>query len=278
VRHLTYYLIRPAHPSAADCFSAAAPLPSARFHDVALIRQLARLGAPEGPASSRPLAAQLGDWLSVADAIRLYEVLHGRDVAASAATSGCDLTPEIDALQSVLTRHFAEESVPNQARVRLPGGSTAIDLLTDFAPYQRYYLAQQREMAQQIGALRARLRAASGNRALAKLDAEIESLLGGSAERVLARVTQMLARRFEQLRAAQNLADADPTTWLAPGGWLQQFRHEIRTALGGELDLRLAPLRGLTVPHPGHCIPPTTNGSPYGTPTSQSLSEPAVVS
>ena len=37
----------------------------------------------------------------------------------------------------------------------------------------------------------------------------------------------------------------DPDAWVAPGGWLHQFRQEMQTLLLAELETRLEPVQGL---------------------------------
>jgi hypothetical protein len=135
---------------------------------------------------------------------------------------------------------FAGVRAELEAAIRKAGAALAPT--TDYEPYRRHYVAQQREMELRVGPLRAQLRAelalgAPNQRQLAALDAAFDDTLAEREARLLASVPLLLSKRFAHLRRVHE-APASPA-------WLATFSHEVQTVLLAELDLRLQPALGL---------------------------------
>lgn len=215
--------------------------PRTHFDRSGLIRSLAGL-ADTAAATPPPLAARLGDWLDFNDAMLLFAALNGSKAAGvptlPAHELGATLARERDSLAEAI--HAA--TTPG-ARTRIkwpqPDPEAPEGATTDYAPYHRYYLAQQREIEIRSGHLRSAVRDALAAckpalRQLAALDAAFDKALGPRERSLLAKVPLVLEKRFAQLR------DAAPT-----GDWLAIFAREMRDVLLAELETRLAPVTGL---------------------------------
>lgn len=238
-------------------------LPRTRFHSSGFIRLLADFAAADSADSRQSFADRLGQWLDYKDAIALFSVLHGNPASAAppqATGAGEAVQKEFVRVRAALVDSIVADGVLNPGKVRIklpaPAWHPSDDGAADFAPYQRYYLAHQRDMNASIGPLRASVRAALATsspalRRLAALDAALDQALGARERSLLATVPQLLARRFEQLHRAHTLARGDgqapddPAQWMQPGGWLAAFCKDMQAVLLAELDLRLEPVAGL---------------------------------
>jgi hypothetical protein len=249
------------------------PLPRTRINSSRLVRLLAELstggsgdsGGPAGPPKS--FAERLGQWLNLTDAIALSGALNAGPVAAGASARADEAEPdelaEFARVRAALSDSIMADGLaaPAKARIKLPAPEMATDPVTGYTPYHRYYLAHQRDLEAAVAALRAKVRQALARRSahspelgrLAALDAVLEKALGDRERSLLATVPELLARRFEQLRAAHRQARDeaasaprdDPQSWMQPGGWLAAFCQDLRTVLLAELDIRLQPVAGL---------------------------------
>lgn len=237
-------------------------LPRTPFNRSTLVRVLAGLAVADVPESNQPFAERLGQWLDFKDALSLSSVLGAN--AAGAADVQC--SAESAALWKACTRvrHALVESItrdgvlkPAAAPANLSAASrAAMECAADFAPYQQYYLARQRDMTANIASLRATVRATLAKQSpslkrLAALDAVLDKAMAAREGSLLATVPGLLAKRFEQLFKAQQATQLeaqtadDPERWLQPGGWLAAFCEEMQAVLLAELDLRLQPVKGL---------------------------------
>ncbi|NMF87521.1 DUF3348 domain-containing protein [Aromatoleum petrolei] len=231
-----------------------------------LVRALGGLTAADVPASKQSFADRLGQWLGFADALTLYSALNagtpGDAVPSSGAPSqdGEALRQAMVHLRDALTESIANDGVfrPGPARIELPTPDplVPVESAADFAPYHRYYLAHQRDMAVRVGPLRAMVRAALQGRSgalgrLAALDAVMDQALAARERELLATVPALLGRRFEQCYNAHRATLAETPTaddaarWMQPGGWLAEFCREMQSVLLAEVDLRLQPVAGL---------------------------------
>lgn len=204
---------------------------------------------------------RLGQWLDFADALALSAVLNGESAAtadAPAHPAAPELQAQLARVRRTLGKAIANDGVftAESARLRFPTPLPDVDAesAADFSPYHRYYLAQQRDQAAIIGALRAQARKAladgsPGQRQLAALDAAFEKSLQTRERKLLANIPILLAQRFAQ-RYREHSASLgthadDPATWTAPGSWLHAFCQDTQAVLFAELDLRLKPVAGL---------------------------------
>ncbi len=240
-------------------------LPRTRFNSSGLVRVLRELVETDESASKQSFAERLGQWLDIGDALALFSALD----AGSRTSEIPRAAPPADAgelrerftrvratLVSSITGEARAEAGKGRIELPVPAPNETIERPADFAPYHRYYLAHQREMAASIGPLRAEARTALGRRSaeherLAGLDAVLEKALSGRERDLLATVPTLLARRFGNLHAAHQATQAetqtadDPARWMQAGGWLLVFCADLRAVLLAELELRLQPVAGL---------------------------------
>ncbi len=242
-------------------------LPRANFSSPRLVRLLANAAgaiaaAPAASAAPKQdFAARLGQWLRVADAIRLHAVLDGSAAAVSVAPARRErsVAADVDRVRTTLTDAIVTSCSPEPgaARIRFPAppSGTPADIAALYAPFQRFHLAHQREMEQRLGPLRLAARealasASPGLKQLADVDAIVDATLSGREHNLLATVPALLEHRFNALLATHWQAltgdgTDDPVAWLLPGGWLARYREELKQMLLAELDLRLQPIMGL---------------------------------
>ena len=217
--------------------------PSTHVDRSGLVRRLAGLApSPTSPAAS--MGARLGDWLDFNAAMTLFAALNTtRSVTAAppAARAGA-LEAMVEQARATLTEAIRASTTPG-ARARIkwpqPAPESPVESAADYAPYHRFYLAQQREMETRIGVLRATVREAlaadePAMQHVAALDAAFDKALGQRERSLLAKVPLLLEKRFAQLRAAHP----------ASGG-LEIFAREMQGVLLAELETRLQPVAGL---------------------------------
>ena len=231
-----------------------------------LVRALGGLTVADVPASKQPFADRLGQWLGFADALTLYSALNpgpSGDTARSAMAAPQEagaLRQAMARVRDALAESITHDGVfrPGPARIELPTPDPRVsaESAAEFAPYHRYYLAHQRDMAVRIGPLRATVRTALQARAtslgrLAALDAVMDQALAARERELLATVPVLLGRRFDQRYSAHRATLAETQTaddtarWMQPGGWLAEFCREMQSVLLAEVDLRLQPIAGL---------------------------------
>ena len=233
------------------------------FGSSRLVRVLAELTVDEVADSKQSFAERLGQWLDIADALSLYSALNagvpqGRTVTQPPTDN--TLRGELARVRAALATPITTDGMQSQGRPGLelpaPEPGATIDSATDFAPYHRYYIARQRDIATAVAPLRAAARKALAGRSprlrrLAELDALMEEALAPRERNLLATIPALLGKRFEALLAAhratlaQAPAQDDPRQWMQPDGWLALFRKDLRAVLLAELALRLQPVEGL---------------------------------
>ena len=216
------------------------------------IRLLARLAEADVAAPGASLPDKLGQWLDWNHALSLAAALDRHAPAPPDATTAPDELPA----ECARARDTLLAAIDNEAL--LAPGATPADH-ADFAPYRQAYLTRQRAMQATVGRLRgklrdallqplptptvpaipagrhSRLRAHDGSEGprdgaararLADLDAVMEVALTPREHALLAKVPDLLARRFARLHAGAQ-----------PHG-LDAFRREMQSVLRAELDLR----------------------------------------
>lgn len=227
--------------------------PGTNFNSSRLVRFLAELSIVDAAESKQAFAERLGQWLDFADAIALHAA-HGNAAAqrVGGAESSTALANEFASARAAWASSIAASCA------KWPTSSTAADLdpAAAYAPYRRFYSAQQGEMDVAIRPWRNKARRAlaqAGGKLgqLASLDGALDKILGARERQLLATVPALLERRFALLASAhrQRLAETgqpdDPGLWMQPGGWLADFGKELAMVLLAELDLRLQPTVGL---------------------------------
>ena len=231
-------------------------LPGTNFNSSRLVRFLAELSIVDAAESKQAFAERLGQWLDFADAIALHAA-HGSAAAQrSGAESSTALANEFAAARAAWARSIAASCSPQAAKWPTLAAAADLDPAAAYAPYRRFYSAQQGEMEVAIRPWRNKARQAlaqAGSKLgqLASLDAALDKILSARERQLLATVPALLERRFALLASAhrQRLAETgqpdDPARWGAPGGWLADFGKELTMVLLAELDLRLQPTVGL---------------------------------
>lgn len=235
------------------------------FSSSRLVRLLSDLGSVDVEASKQDVAERLGEWLGVFDAITLHaahQAIHAPDdkkPSNALLTRGPTLEDEFHRVRTTLVKAImASGAPPGGKRVGsyAPQPEAATETDPGYAPYHQRYLAQQRQMALRIDALRAYVRQAITKVSpqlgqLASLDTVMEQMLGGREQKLLSTVTVLLERRFEHLRktderelAAAQQQDA-PALSPQAGGWQDVFGQEMQAVLLAELEVRLQPVAGL---------------------------------
>jgi Protein of unknown function (DUF3348) len=204
-----------------------------RYSSNPLIRLLGQRGMGEVPELRRTVAEDLSQWLAWTDAIALSSAL--QPVAAAPggqpAADAAGAAEAVAQLSEALARAIPATPPPDAGT----GG--------DFAPWRRQYLAQQRRMAERIGALRSQLRTVLARQSpalaqLAALDAVMDQALAGRERQLLAELPGRLAQGFADRQAAAT-GDTDAAPWQAT------LAQDLRQLLLAELDLRLQPVQGL---------------------------------
>lgn len=264
--------------------------PRNRLNASALVRVLTELAGTGTHGSKQPFAERLGQWLSLADALSLYSALNA-DMAGASAVQASSLPPECETLRKTFERLRSTLTNAIRADAALEPGNaqsapasrttgTSAEGEADFAPWQRRYVAHQRDMNAKIAPFRATVRAALARRSpalrrLAALDAVLDQALAARERELLATVPTLLQRRFEQLRDAHRATQAVADTAVAPrmpaephvptvsdtpttaltaddrcrplphGASLAAFGAQMQAVLLAELALRLQPVAGL---------------------------------
>ncbi len=199
---------------------------------------------PDGvDAPHQDVAERLGQWLHVAEAIKLHaaqaQLVAAAHVGVRRQGDGLQvqLQQELDRLRATLTRSVLTVDPGHQPDPN--------DLDTEFALYHQRLNDLQRRMEMGVDALRQHVRQqlAQVNPELAALDAVMDPLFSGREQRLLTSLPSFLRARFVALRqqGAQSRKPDEPDTL----AWLQTFANEFEQLMLAELDLRLLPVVGL---------------------------------
>lgn len=215
--------------------------PHVTQHHSRLIRFLSDLRLAEQDLSYRDFGERLGLLLNFADSILLADTLKAlpRQQPVLAEADGSDLKAVFLRTQATLVSSVvascAGADVSNRLRwpTLQPGAAPVFDL------YQRFYVAQQRELDLGVRALRQQvrdaLRTVSAPLAqLASLDGVMEDVLWDHSRRFFAVIPRFLQQRFNHLMGESVTAPM-----------LHQFRRETQSLLLAELETRLQPVMGL---------------------------------
>lgn len=236
-------------PGVGSCMAQASS--RAGFNRSGLVRLLSGLDGGDVPEAKQSFAERLGQWLDFTDALPLYSALNTAAPARSAGDSPRDAATVRASCEQVRAALTEMVSAEGKGRVRWPVFAVDADRRADFSPYLRYYLAQQREMATRISALRAAVRADLALHAgepgrLAALDAVLEKAFATRERTLLATVPSVLGRRFEHLCQVHGIGAGERADGEASEPvWLSGFRGEVRAALVAELEVRMQPVEGM---------------------------------
>ena len=149
------------------------------------------------------------------------------------------------------------ESDSGEVQLKVPSAvGLRLKALQTFDPYQRFYVAQQTEMAMGLQKLRYRIRKSLSGMSvelnqLAELDQAMDDNLAAHTRKLFNVIPKLLEQRFKFLLAQHNKkADEEKNAdelaqWLEPNGWLALFYQDMREMLLAEFDVRLQPILGL---------------------------------
>jgi len=227
-----------------------------------LVRLLNDLDIAETNGRRPSLAEGLEKFLNFSDAITLSTALDSANQKTlSSSQTLPDRAPgnaanvELLRVQRILVNSVVRSCTPGAGvtLIKLPSlnSDTPIESAPAYEPYQRFYLAHQRTIADTTRRLRADVRAAIAVHSpalaqLAALDAVFDDILWEKTRRIFSTVPKLLEKRFEQLFAQYGSdASSDPTQWLASGGWLWCFCQDMQALLLAEVDIQLQPALGL---------------------------------
>ncbi|MCU5783138.1 hypothetical protein MA04_02438 [Alcanivorax balearicus MACL04] len=225
--------------------------PSAR-----LVQLVAALGNGTGLDAHACFAERMGRLFDLSDTIALDAAYKYQSMGPFRPEEGlterlrADFNQTRDTLLNGITLSFD----PGDAKVKLRLPQT-IETPPVFKPYERFYLSHQRQLITAIQYLRQRLRDGftAQNHTLAQLavlDTVFDNTLASYGRYCFGAIPMVLGKRFRSLwRAHRNQQQEDQPdpmdAWVAPGGWLHQFRQEMQTLLLAELETRLEPVQGL---------------------------------
>jgi hypothetical protein len=233
------------------------------LHRSDLIRALTDLAVLDVGESGNAFAEKLAEWLGLNDAITLraiHTTTQQGNLAKADPRSGAAMRDAFSQAKAALSDSITQTLSAKGTRTRLAlpvlAPTVPLDAASAYEPFRRYHLAHQRHMDSRIGPMRTDVRhslglASPALRSLAELDAVFDRVLREQEGKLLARLPSLMAQRFGQLHKlhlhtlAQTQQADQPAFWMAPGGWLGRFCHELQTVLLAELDFRLQPTLGL---------------------------------
>ena len=192
--------------------------------------RLLEVGAPlAADSGGMDLAERTSLWIGAFDAIRLQGVQR----SLRAADGSAAMTP---AAAHARVQRLAD----NLQRVRgalVAAIAREVEVDGTYAPWRQRHLDLQRHMEQMLATLREQVREGMAAisprlRQLATLDAALQEVTAPRELGLMPVAADLLQRRYEQLRAGEEPADA-------------AFAPLWREALLAELELRLEPVTGL---------------------------------
>lgn len=238
-----------------------------RLDSSRLVVLLAQWTQAERAQTGHDVAEQLGQWLSVVDAVELNGSLRSIETHAAQPPAREERALDPQALEDFFQKakadltHLATAPAKPVRPVRERADNTPVEqpdpqALADFAAHGPRYQELQKQMDMRLVALRTQVRAgllqgSATLRQLAALDGVMEQMLGAREQRLWASLPGHLERRFVQLRKAHQLRlldagqEDDPLRWRRAGGWLAGFEQDLQALLLAEMQVRLQPITGL---------------------------------
>lgn len=225
--------------------------PSAPYSAM-LVRLLASLGNPRAKEPSGCFAERMGRLFGLADTIALDTARKYSAAGPFIAEPGMAtrLQADLDRSRESLVKwidHACADAGMTTPRLPVPVSGETSPL---FKPYQRFYLAQQRQLIATVQPLRLRMRQAAAAHSpalaqLAALDTVFDNTFSIYSRRGFGALTMVLEKRFNTLRRAHLRSSPQNSPDPHSEAWLHQFHQEMRMMLLAELDIRLKPIQGL---------------------------------
>ncbi|HDS1556269.1 DUF3348 family protein [Stenotrophomonas maltophilia] len=196
------------------------------------LRLLARLSDGAMPATSPVLTDRLGQWVDWSRAVALSTALGGRvPAAADAGEAMDDLLADCEQAHASLLASIRDDAEAERLLDLAEAAATPT-----FASLRQRYRVLQQAIQTATGRLRGRLRdqllrASPDLARLAEIDAVMEQTLSPREHSLLAIAPSVLGTRFDRVHGQP--------------GWRTAFRHDMRSLLLAELQLRFHPIEGL---------------------------------
>lgn len=229
------------------------------------MRFLADLSISEIEPTRKGFAQRFGQLIDLSDSINLSNV-HGElrrikfdplDITSEAIHQEF-LRVRQTAVQNII-KSFEPHRGPSTVRLSFP--RVCVDDDASFEPFQRFYLAHQREIDLRVQYIQSYMRDSVSGLSptlakLAALDTAIGDTLAAHTHKAFAVVPKLLAKRFEHLleehqQGSLPLEDASfeaiklPDQQAKPAPWLKTLRSDMQGLLLAELEVRLLPVLGL---------------------------------
>lgn len=221
-----------------------------------LVRFLAELAVSNIAHTRKGFAQRFGQLIDLSDSINLSNV-HGE--LRRMKFEPLDITRDtihqefLRVRQSVVQnviKSFAPHRGPSAVRVAFP--NVSIDDDATFEPFQRFYLAHQREIDLRTQYIQSYVRdgVAGLSPTLAKLsalDSAVGDTLAAHTRKAFAVIPKLLAKRFEHLleEHQQGALPLEEDQNQKPAPWLKTLRSDMQGLLLAELEVRLLPVLGL---------------------------------
>lgn len=221
-----------------------------------LVRCLADLTDSHVEITHKHFTERLARLIDFTGSITLSEAQHPRAAKNHQQGSKPIQTPHTLFLNSrgTIIKSMIKNFIPEPMHLPDEAPQSTIEMrtqkATDYAPYYKFYAAQQIEMNTKIQHLHEKIREIAHSTSktlseLATLDAALAEVLTVSTRKFYSVIPKLLAKRFEQICNTTASTQTPTGGWLQPGGGFDQFCQEIRVVLLAELDVRLQPLLGL---------------------------------
>lgn len=214
-----------------------------------LVRVLSDLDVFAGTASPGHFTGRLAQLIDFNDSISISNA-HAKVPTSGFESSGEsprvlqeDFLRARKAMMQSVTKSFSPQTAAVRIRLPEPEQQTPQDPVTAYQPYQRFYIAHQRQLDFSSRNLQNQVRKTATGLApqLARL-AALDKALGGPlsvwSRQCFAATPDLLGKRFIRLVEQVDTANDWPQR-------LQTFIREIRTSLLAEIDARLLPTLGL---------------------------------
>ena len=235
-----------------------------KMQSSALIRFLSELDVAENTLSHNDFGERLGRLIGVSDSIALAAA-HSKLRRAGLAESDIKLNPETNDIEEktqqvraasimFINKSFEHDAGAASLPFPVPNAAGTHDTPLAYEPYFRLYATHQRELDSKVQSLRAEVRQAISEAhpklaQLSALDEALDNTLSPHTRKLFVSIPKLLEKRFRTLQVSLNTVNThsttDPQQCLQPGGWLAQFRDEMKQVLLAEFELRLQPVTGM---------------------------------
>jgi hypothetical protein len=228
--------------------------PKAALSGTVLVRFLTSMQLTDAELSNDNFAERMSRLIGLSDSINIAQAHRNVDFQASRNDQALvairqDFMAAREAIEELIDKCFGQ---PEKAgRIKLPQlkfAESETGAVPEAEPFQRFYLAVQREMDYRIlplwSGVREQVAGTSPQMAqLAAIDEALGESLVPHARELFAVIPRLLGKRFEQLyrEYCESGGEADASD--AP--WIQHFIKDMQELLFAELEVRLLPVIGL---------------------------------